>query len=135
MYGKSDKMRRAFLLGLMLRLGTGLFVAGAALLLYFFDPSDGANSAVFPPCPTNEITGLHCFGCGSLRALHALLHGRLGEAVSQNVFAVIFAPILPIMLLFPKPFQKPCVPIALLMAIVLFMVLRNLPYFDFLAPH
>lgn len=135
MFGKSKKIRRAFLLGLMLRLGAGLFVAGAALLLYFFDPSDEANSALFPPCPTNAITGLHCFGCGSLRALHALLHGRLGEAFSQNVFTVIFTPILPVMLFFPKPFQKPCVPIILLIIIVLFTLLRNLPNFEFLAPH
>ena len=60
--------------------------AAALAILYFFDPS---TSAIFPPCPTNALTKLHCPGCGTLRAMHALLHGDVKEALSQNILAVI----------------------------------------------
>lgn len=100
--------------------------------LWFFDPS---NSGVFPPCPTNALTHLHCPGCGTLRALHALLHGNIGEAFSQNALAAVLLPILPFIYFFPKPFRKPIVPIALLVIFIAFVILRNIECFSFLAPH
>ncbi|MEJ2068687.1 MAG: DUF2752 domain-containing protein, partial [Deltaproteobacteria bacterium] len=46
------------------------------VILYFFKPG---QSPIYPPCPFHLITGLYCPGCGSLRALHALFHGRFIE--------------------------------------------------------
>lgn len=68
-----------------------LLLPGAALLalcaaFYWGDP---ATSRLFWPCPFHWLTGLHCPGCGAQRALHALLHGRVVEALSANAFAVL----------------------------------------------
>ena len=46
----------------------------------------------FPRCWFHETTGLLCPGCGSTRALHALLHGEWGRAWSLNPLAVIALP-------------------------------------------
>jgi Protein of unknown function (DUF2752) len=64
--------------------------ATAALVLYFFDP---ARVAIYPVCIFHRLTGLDCPGCGSLRALHQLLHGNLGEAVRFNAFLIASLPI------------------------------------------
>ena len=109
--------------------------AGLAMLalLYFDDPS--REGTIFPPCPTNALTKLHCPGCGTLRAMHALLHGDVKEALSQNILAVIFIPILPAIYFFPKYFRKPIVPAAMLVIFILYAILRNTETFSFLAPH
>lgn len=110
----------------------GIGAIAVLALLCFFDPS---TSAIFPPCPTNALTNLHCPGCGTLRAMYALLHGDLKEALSQNILAVIFIPILPAMYFFPKYFKKPIVPAAMLVIFILYAILRNTETFSFLAPH
>lgn len=63
-------------------------VAVAALCVYYYavDPASGAA----PRCMLRMLTGYDCPGCGSQRALHALLHGRPGEAWGYNP-AVFFA--------------------------------------------
>lgn len=123
----------------MLKLPDRLFyillgIGGIAVLalLCFFDPS---TSAIFPPCPTNALTKIHCPGCGTLRAMHALLHGDVKEALSQNILTVIFIPILPAIYFFPKYFRKPIVPAAMLVIFILYAILRNTETFSFLAPH
>ena len=57
--------------------------AAAAALLYFYDP---AAAAFYPSCPLRALTGLLCPFCGSLRAAHELLHGRVLEAAALNPF-------------------------------------------------
>lgn len=110
----------------------GIGAIAVLALLCFFDPS---TSAIFPPCPTNALTNLHCPGCGTLRAMYALLHGDVKEALSQNILAVIFIPILPAIYFFPKYFRKPIVPAAMLVIFILYAILRNTETFSFLAPH
>lgn len=110
----------------------GIGAIAVLALLCFFDPS---TSAIFPPCPTNALTSLYCPGCGTLRAMHALLHGDVKEALSQNILAVIFTPILPAIYFFPKYFKKPIVPAAMLVIFILYAILRNTETFSFLAPH
>ena len=110
----------------------GIGAIAVLALLCFFDPS---TSAIFPPCPTNALTSLYCPGCGTLRAMHALLHGDVKEALSQNILAVIFIPILPAIYFFPKYFKKPIVPAAMLVIFILYAILRNTETFSFLAPH
>ena len=51
----------------------------AAGLLYAYERS-GAELA----CPFYRLTGLYCPGCGSGRAVRALLHGHLLQALSYN---------------------------------------------------
>jgi len=61
-------------------------VAAAAVVLYAFDP---ATSALFPSCPLRAWTGWLCPGCGTLRAMHALLHGHIGAAMHDNALATL----------------------------------------------
>ena len=60
-----------------------------AALYYAVDPS---HSAWLPQCPFHALTGWECPACGGQRALHALLHGRPGEAVRFNLFLVVSVP-------------------------------------------
>ena len=68
-----------------------LAVAAALVLLYRMDPSD---SLLAPKCPFRLLTGLDCPGCGSQRAIHSMLHLRLGEAFRYNALMVISIPFL-----------------------------------------
>ena len=112
-----------------------LGAAGVVLciLLYFNDPSEPFT--IFPPCPTHYITDLHCPGCGTLRAIHAILHGEFREAISQNILTVIFIPVIILMLVFPRKFNPPYLPLIVLVVFIIFTILRNLEAFSFLAPH
>uniref|UniRef100_UPI004055EB1F DUF2752 domain-containing protein n=1 Tax=Alistipes sp. TaxID=1872444 RepID=UPI004055EB1F len=78
-----------------------LFLLLAALLLLFFlyrsfDPS---SSRLAPKCPFKFFTGLDCPGCGSQRALHALLQGNFVEAFWYNPFLWLVMPYLLALLL------------------------------------
>lgn len=62
-----------------------------AALIYTYSPT---VTSLYPRCLLHAVTGLYCPGCGSLRAMHALLHGRIREAVDWNVWLVVILPIL-----------------------------------------
>lgn len=112
--------------------------------LYFMDPS---KKGLYPPCPFYYITGYYCAGCGTLRALHSLLHGKILLAFSYNVLSVMSIPLVIYLLLcnlnitikgkrlqrhlFSKKFY-----IAFIFIIFLFWIIRNIPYYPFtlLAP-
>lgn len=62
------------------------------LLTYlFFDP---AGYDIFPKCQFLMLTGYKCPGCGSQRAIHALLNGNFIEAVKFNAIFMLSLPIL-----------------------------------------
>ena len=102
-----------------------------------------------PPCLFNLLTGLYCFGCGAGRALLALLHFDIYAAFRLNPLLVLALPfvayyickvyfafllgkdILPVPKIKGRAFG-----IAVLVVIVAFGVLRNIPVFPFtlLAP-
>lgn len=116
----------------------------AAVTLSVFDP---ATSGVFPPCPIRYLTGWYCPGCGSLRALHQLLHGNLRAAWALNPLTVILLPFLVYgaasYLRFeirgkylPRVFLPAGYIRALCAVIIVFGVARNLPFhpFNLLAP-
>ena len=58
-------------------------------LVYLVNPS---GSTAYPPCPFHALTGLYCPGCGSLRAIHQLLHGHVGAALRLNILMVMLLP-------------------------------------------
>ena len=73
-----------------LRRWARLLGLGLLLLLYaLVDPALG----YFPSCQIYRWTGVRCPGCGTQRALHALLGGRLGEALHYNYFLLIMLPL------------------------------------------
>jgi Protein of unknown function (DUF2752) len=121
-----------------------VLATSGAVLLRLLDP---AHSLVFPPCPLHYFTGLYCPGCGSLRAMHALLHGDLRQALAMNSLTVILLPFIGYGLiseiyrhLWGRPIVGTRLPAnwiwALFAVIVLFGIARNLPFhpFDLLAP-
>lgn len=66
-------------------------IALSVLFLYHIDPG---QSSLLPPCLFHELTGLYCPGCGSLRALHELVHGNLAAAIRLNPLAIAALPFL-----------------------------------------
>jgi hypothetical protein len=125
-------------------LGWLITVCAVALALYFISPFD---SNVYAPCPFNALTNLHCPGCGTLRGLHELLHGRIGNALSLNLLMVITLPFIAFRFIKyvaagirKRPEQEIFIPSGVIWAflgiVLLFWLLRNLPYYPFtlLAP-
>ena len=106
-----------------------------ASVLYFSPPR---QSWFLPACPVHAATGLFCPGCGTARALHALLHGQLAEALDANLLLMALLPILAALgvLLFTDAVRDnrvrdlrlpPWATFGLLALVTLFTVLRNLP--------
>lgn len=63
-------------------------IAVAALvILYIYNPE---NTVWMPHCPSHMLTGYDCPGCGTLRALHSLMHGDIAAAWHYNA-ALFFA--------------------------------------------
>lgn len=71
-----------------------LVSAAAALAAGVVFAIDPATGGFYPPCPTHVLTGLFCPGCGSLRAIHALLHGDFTAAAGRNLLVVALTPYL-----------------------------------------
>ncbi|MGM0635098.1 MAG: DUF2752 domain-containing protein [Bacteroidota bacterium] len=125
---------------------SGGFLGVLFLIIYTkFNPSE---IALFPKCPFHLITGLHCPGCGSQRAIHAFLQGNIWQGLQHN-----FLMILLFLLLFHKLYQlsfalfqkvttsknllyHPATAWVIVGVILLFWILRNLPFaaFQILAP-
>jgi len=76
------------------RAAAALFIALIALGLVFLHGHDPSRPGTYPPCPVHALTGLACPGCGTLRALHALMHGDLAAAWHHNPAAVLAVPLM-----------------------------------------
>lgn len=119
------------------------FFAGA-LYLYFHNPEE----IPFLPCMIHRLTGLYCPGCGAGRASYALMHLEFYKAFRYNPVMVFVMPLLAIYFAarsldwvitggnhvdryVPDRFLY-----WLLVGILVYGVLRNIPYFPFelLAP-
>lgn len=81
---------------MMLRRKRLMVMAGLVLVLiilciyFYFDP----NGRFFPQCPFLSLTGLECPGCGTQRAVHAVLHGDIGAVWQLNAALFVFVPLL-----------------------------------------
>lgn len=64
-------------------------IAAAFFLFFSLNP---ARYPIFPKCPFLQITGYECPGCGSQRAIHQLLHLRIGSAFRYNPLMVLLLP-------------------------------------------
>ncbi len=110
-----------------------LAVAGGAVL-FCFDPS---HFHVYPICIFHRATGLLCPGCGSLRALHQILHGNLAAAFHYNPVVVLTLPFVVGVAVFhclrrSEPRRAPTVfrPMLIwtfLAVVLVFSVWRNIP--------
>lgn len=114
-------------------------IAFATAVLLLLPP---AQFGFYPRCPIYEYLHLECPGCGATRALAALLHGRLAEAVHFNAlitfllpFAAAWGMLCYYRFLQHKPLRWPPTPPAAihlaLAATIIFTVTRNLPPHSF----
>lgn len=121
---------------------TMLAISILAVIAFIFFTPPGNNSKFYPPCLFHQITGLYCPSCGSTRAAHHFLHGRLKEALSSNPLATLAFPILLLFLILlirfavtGRKFKHPPLKWSylwyLLIPFFLFWVLRNLPIYPF----
>jgi hypothetical protein len=119
----------------------GATVIGASAMVFFFNPS---THGFYPVCLFHTLTGLNCPGCGMTRALYALLHGNFPLALKDNalfVAAIAVLAIWSVRFVFLKLKSQPAtfnvspkfLWIFLVISIV-FVVIRNLPGFEWLSP-
>lgn len=106
----------------------GLVTALLATLRQF--PPD--RFPFWPPCVFHQLTGLQCPGCGGTRAVAALLHGHLREALHFNALLIVLLPVLcryGAVASLGRPLRAPRpVPMAAMLLLVAgFTVWRNLP--------
>lgn len=140
-------MRRAWR-GLLPPLAVATAATVATAVVALVDPNEPGH---YPTCPFLALTGRWCPGCGSMRAVHDLAHGRVLEAADHNVLAVLAVPWLvlawalwtltttgrrpsPRLVRLTGRGAAPWVVPTLLVVVIVFAVLRNLPWFGVLAP-
>ena len=112
-------------------LAAGVLGAGALTYTGVADPH--GPGFLFPGCPFKALTGWNCPACGGLRMTHDLLHGDVGAAVVDNVFALVGLPVLIVWMLVrwrlgKRLFPVPAV-VTIVVTVVLWTVVRNLPSF------
>ena len=112
---------------------------GGSGFVAYFDPS---KVNLLPVCPLLSLTGFACPGCGLTRGFHALFHGDIVTAIDFNalipvwvlIFGYVFVSLmllavrgsgLPMWLVGPKAL------FGFLIVLILFGVLRNLPFYPF----
>lgn len=73
----------------------------AFVLLLIWIGSVEPRPGVTPSCPTNSLLGFPCPGCGSLRAMHALVGGDIATAWDYNAFTTLLLPFVGLLTLPP----------------------------------
>jgi hypothetical protein len=115
-----------------------------AVLFFVLDPN---QHQIFPKCMFYSISGAYCPGCGSQRALHNLLHLNFAGVVANNFLFIpaglfiLYHYLHPLLnrsfgLRLPNLFYQKNTPWVVFAVVILFWILRNLPYYPFsvLAP-
>ncbi len=104
--------------------------------------TDPVGTNIFPVCPFHALTGLNCPGCGATRGMHALLNGDVLSALHFNALLVVFVPLMVygIAALASYGIRGRGLPVprfaeqgtwAFLALVIVFGVLRNLPFYPF----
>ncbi|MFH8927922.1 DUF2752 domain-containing protein [Streptomyces pristinaespiralis] len=119
-------------------------LAGVAAAFAYVGTVDPNEPGHYPVCPLLRFTGIYCPGCGGLRSAHAFIHGDIGTALGANAVAVVgyavFAVVWVMWLI--RAVQGRPLRIGLPTgwwwvmggALVIFSVVRNLPFGSALAP-
>ena len=117
-------------LGALLVLG----VTGCIVLLLV--PPGSPHAKWLPKCMFHQLTGLYCPGCGATRALSAMLHGDLKSSMHNNLLLFPLLALIAVLIVKPEISLKRPVAITIVAIVLLFTILRNLPFapFTYLAP-
>jgi Protein of unknown function (DUF2752) len=123
-----------------------LILAGTVGLIYLYF-NDPRLSHFYPPCIFHRLFGIWCPGCGLTRGTYCLMHFEFKEALNYNLLLMCASPFIAydgiIWFLNKgedakyKSLMGERMPAWILFVVViLFTVLRNLPYppFNLLAP-
>ncbi|GAA3658318.1 DUF2752 domain-containing protein [Nonomuraea antimicrobica] len=128
--------------GMLAPLGVAAATGAVFAIVAVVDPNEPGH---YPTCPFLWLTGLYCPGCGTLRTIHALAHLDPVAALGLNPLAVAMMPFL----LFwwgrwmvrawqgrPRrtTLAHPAWLWAFLGVVMVYWVVRNLPFGAFLAP-
>lgn len=129
----------------IINLGLLFVIIGVAVLFFVLDPN---KHDIFPQCLFHSLTGGYCPGCGSQRALHNLLHLNFAGVVGNNFLFLPAALLIlyhythPVLnrvfsIKLPNLFYKKATPWIIFGVVILFWILRNLPWYPFtiLAPN
>jgi hypothetical protein len=115
----------------------------ATLALHVRDPHQHGSWGL---CPMYAATGIYCPGCGGLRAVNDLTNGHIGAAFSSNV---VFTALMPLAVFALALWavdrwrgkerhvdmrRATSVAYAFLAVLLVFTVVRNLPFGAWLAP-
>ena len=119
--------------------GIWLLLIAGAVYLFIFEPG---RTGFFPVCLFRLLTGLTCPGCGTTRALHAILHGEIETAFMLNPLLLLASPLLVYALMrysvtvmrggvprknaVPAPYLY-----ALFFVLMGFWIFRNTPFYPF----
>lgn len=124
----------------------GVLVVAVGVVTYIGTKNPN-ESGHYPTCPFLLVTGFYCPGCGSLRAIHALVHLDLATALNLNILTVCL--MIPMAVFYyvrwtterflGRSIRKRMAPAvfiwALLFGVLGFWLLRNLEPLAFLAPY
>ncbi len=122
-----------------------LALGGIIIIYSYFNP---AQHSFFIPCPFNYVTGYHCPGCGSQRAIHQLLHLNILGALRFNPLLILSLPLIFLGVgvqiwnfIFETQYRIPLFYnnkfiYGYFIVVILYWILRNIPYepFNLLAP-
>lgn len=88
-------------------------------------------------CPILKITGFYCPGCGISRLILSLFKGNIYQAFRWNPFLFLLIICLPIYVFIEDKIPKKVQTIllySLLVITITYMVIRNIPFFEYLKP-
>ncbi|MBR6732877.1 MAG: DUF2752 domain-containing protein [Kiritimatiellae bacterium] len=71
-----------------------LIATVAGTVLYTLRRFNPETYGFYPRCIFFSLTGWRCPGCGFLRAMYSLLHGRIVDAFRFNPYLFIIIPVL-----------------------------------------
>lgn len=88
-------------------------------------------------CWFHRLTGLYCPGCGMTRAIKSIISMGLYQAFRYNALIFIIPPIFCLYSYFNYKKNEKITKILLIIMLIItvgYGVIRNVPYFDYLAP-
>lgn len=117
-------------------LGIILSLTAIACLILLIAPPGSPRAKWLPKCMLYRLTGLYCPGCGATRALSALLHGDWKSSLHNNLLLIPGGLTAALLIVKPGISLRRPVAVAIVVIIIGFTVLRNIPYapFTLLAP-